>query len=199
MTTTITKRDEQFYIERFKKTLSVQNSRKKNEVHCEIYKGFAVLIWQIDHDTPQGTTKSSFYGYVWRNGGEYDALETLGWGYQGVVAHISGKSLTDLQTAFKKLKKKVDFHANIDNHKNELIKLSHSDCPSIWGNDESVFNALVGDVVRINAFGRTRLGKVVSTSGRRFVVAYMTPSNSIDIHHKILPLQFIFPKEKTNP
>jgi hypothetical protein len=64
--------------------------------------------------------------------------------------------------------------------------------------EEPIYNALIGDVVALRAFGRVRLGKIVKLTGSRFVVAYMTPSNSQDVHYKTLPLNYIYPRERKN-
>ena len=81
-------------------------------------------------------------------------------------------------------------------HKAELIALSQAYLTRGRTTYATpLYNALIGDVVAISAFGRTRLGKVVKLVGSRFVVAYMTPSNSQDVHYKTLPLNHLYPKD----
>jgi hypothetical protein len=50
------------------------------------------------------------------------------------------------------------------------------------------YNAVVGDQVFIQAHGRLRKGIIVETTGRRFIVGYVTPSNHYDLKTKTLSL-----------
>ena len=57
------------------------------------------------------------------------------------------------------------------------------------------YNVIVGDFVYIPAFGKLRKGKVIKTSGSKFVVGYVTPSNHKQVKYKTLPLQGLFIKK----
>lgn len=191
-------RNEAFYIERFKK--SVTQYYKTNariidtDFHCEIYKGFAIVVWKQEWTTPAtGRTRISYSNYVWECGGVFDSLPNLGWISQGCVT--TGYGATTLSESLKKVKKRVDVLSLMYAHKTELQGLSQHYVNRISSNSSPVYNALVGDVVAISAFGRTRLGKIVKTTGNRFIVAYMTPSNPHDVHYKTLPLSSIYPKD----
>ena len=58
------------------------------------------------------------------------------------------------------------------------------------------YNAVIGDQVFIQGHGRLRKGLIVETTGSRFVVAYVTPSNHHDLKYKTLPLSRLYIKEK---
>jgi len=62
---------------------------------------------------------------------------------------------------------------------------------------EPVYNASVNDEVFIQAYGRLRKGVVVDTTGSRFIVGYLVPSNIVDIRYKTLHLSEIFEGAKT--
>lgn len=57
------------------------------------------------------------------------------------------------------------------------------------------FNVLVGDEVFIQAHGRKRKGIVVGTTGSRFIVGYVTPSNHSDLKYKTLSLDNLWIKK----
>lgn len=190
-------RDESFYLERFKNALNdrgyVNGRVVDTDITCEIYKGFAIVTWKQDWNTPtQGVTRQTFSNYVWEVGGVFDHLTNLGWIAQGCVT--TGFNADTQEKALKKSRKKVDLLAEMYSHKAELIALSQTFNRRV-GHLEPLYNALIGDVVTIHAFGRRRLGKVVKLVGSRFVVAYMTPSNSQDVHYKTLPLTHLYPKD----
>jgi len=193
-------RNESFYLQRFKNCVDDRGYANHGRIEdtnfsCEIYKGFAIVTWQQEWNTPtQGVTRKTFNNYVWEVGGVFDNLTSLGWISQGCVA--TGYGAVSLEQTIKKARKKVDLLAELYKHKQELQGLSHANQRRIsYQNDTPLYNALVGDVVAISAFGRTRLGKIVKLVGSRFVVAYMTPSNSHDVHYKTLPLTHLYPKD----
>lgn len=189
--------NESFYLERFKRIVQssyMRNGRLVDEDYtCEIYKGFAIVTWKQVINQPNNTTRDNFTSYVWEVGGIFDKLPNLGWISNGCVT-VTWNSPT-YEKAITKVRKKVDLLSELYAHKSELQALSTQYHARITGNSEPIYNALVGDVVCIRAFGRSRLGKVVKTTGNRFVVAYMTPSNSNDVHYKKLPLSQIYPKD----
>jgi hypothetical protein len=191
-------KDESFYLNRFKDCISSQrwvNGRLIDEdFYCELYKGFAVVVWKREFSTPtQGVTRIKHESFVWEVGGFFDHLQELNWLSQGCVT--TGWGADTLDKALKKVRKKIDLLALIYANKDELQALSITPRRSIKLDEESVFNAGIGDIVAIRAFGRTRLGKVVATTGSRFIVSYMTPSNANDIHYKTLPLTHLYQKE----
>jgi len=198
-TATQTVRDESFYLERFKaKIIDGQWTNGRivdSDYTCEIYKGFAIVTWNREIATPsKGVTRSSYQSFVWEVGSHFDHLDTLNWLGQGCVT--SGFTSDNLDTALKKVRKKIDILFLMYQDKEELKALSITYRADILRDEESVFNASIGDVVALYAFGRTRLGKVIATTGSRFIVAYMTPSNSADVHYKTLPLNHLYPKER---
>lgn len=189
--------NESFYLERFKNCLAksgyVNGRVVDTKFHCEIYKGFALVIWEQEWQRPNNQTEVKFSNYVWEVGGLFDHLTNLAWISQGAVH--TGYNAVSLEQAVKKSKKKIDLLSEMYQHKNELSALSQSYPTRIANNSSSLYNAKIGDVVAIRAFGRTRLGKIVKLVGNRFVIAYMTPSNTHDVHYKTLPLSEIYPKD----
>lgn len=188
--------NESFYLDRFKRCIedrNYANGRVNYEDYtCEIYKGFAIVTWKQEWQQPNNKTRLSFNSFVWEVGGVFDKLTHLGWLGQGVVT--TGSNSTTYEQAIKKMRKRVDLLSEVYAHKTELQVLSHS-YRGRRANAEPLYNALIGDVVAISAFGRTRLGKIVKLVGSRFVVAYMTPSNAQDVHYKTVPLSQIYSKD----
>ena len=67
-----------------------------------------------------------------------------------------------------------------------LIQLSNN-----WAQRSELqepYNLFVGDSVWFMAFGRVRNGIIVDTTGSRFVVGYVTPSNRSELKYKILSM-----------
>jgi len=190
-------RNESFYLERFKscvaRSYAVNGRIVDTDYFCEIYKGFAIVTWKQEWNNVNNGTRIKFSNYVWEVGGVFDHLENLGWIAQGCV--VTGYNADTQEKALKKARKRVDLLAEIYSHKSELMGLSQMWLPRGVTTVTPVYNALIGDVVAIRAFGRARLGKIVKLVGSRFVVAYMTPSNTHDIHYKTLPLSQIYPKD----
>jgi len=191
--------NESFYLERFKRKIIDGNWLNHGRIvdsdyYCEIYKGFAIVVWKREFSTPtNGVTTIKYESFVWEVGGFFDHLNDLGWLAQGCVT--TGWGSHNLETALKKVRKKIDLLACMYSIRDELRALSITYRQSIRHDDSHVFNAGIGDVVAIRAFGRTRLGKIVATTGSRFIVSYMTPSNAQDVHYKTLPLTHLYPKE----
>jgi len=188
--------NESFYLDRFKRCVEDRNYVNgrliDEDYNCEIYKGFAIVTWKQEWQQPNNKTRISFNSYVWQVGGVFDELTNLAWLGQGVIS--TGHGATTYERAIKKIRKRVDLLSEVYAHKEELRALSISYRGRI-ANANPLYNALIGDVVAIRAFGRTRLGKIVKLVGSRFVVAYMTPSNAQDVHYKTLPLSQIYPKD----
>ena len=189
--------DEAFYLNRFKRCIGngYGNGRTVDEdFYCELYKEFAIVTWKREFSTPtQGVTRTEYQAFVWKIGDYFDNLTDLAWLSQGCVTTSWGGASNEV--AIKKVRKKIDLFALMYSVKDELKALSITFCRGIRYDEPHVFNATIGDVVAIRAFGRTRLGKIVATTGSRFIVAYMTPSNANDIHYKTLPLTHLYEKE----
>jgi hypothetical protein len=191
--------DESFYSERFLNTIKTSWSSQvvtPDKVYCEIYKNFAIVIWTRDISASGAPARTHFSNFIWEVGGLFDHLKQLNWIAQGCVS--TGYNATTLEQAIKKSRKKIDLLALLYAEKSELQALSCTYTKGINRSEEPVYNARVGDVVRIQGFGRARLGKIVKTTGNRFIVAYMTPSNAHDVHYKTLPLDRLYEKENKN-
>jgi|688.fasta_scaffold51983_13 hypothetical protein len=198
--TVIRVRDESFYLDRFKKAVKtawIPNGRiVDTDYYCEIYKEFAIVIWKQEIKKPDGTIRLHFNNYIWEVGSIYDNLHNLNWISQGCVS--TGYGAVSFDKTVAKAHKKVDLLSLLYSEKSELQALSHTYGRTLLHDEEPIYNALIGDVVALRAFGRVRLGKIVKLTGSRFVVAYMTPSNSQDVHYKTLPLNYIYPRERKN-
>jgi hypothetical protein len=201
VTSTPIPNDESFYLERFKKKIVEGNWLKHgrlvdSDYYCELYKGFAIVTWKREVSTPtKGVTTIRHESFVWEIGGYFDNISELGWLGQGCVT--SGWGAPTVEKALSKVRKKIDLLALMYSERKQLQALSIVYCRRVAYDEPHVFNATVGDIVLIRAFGRPRLGKIVATVGSRFIVAYMTPSNSLDVHYKTLPLTNLYPKEIT--
>ena len=90
----------------------------------------------------------------------------------------------------KKCQKKLDLLSQIVNVKDELISIADERIGSY--DAKNPYNINVGDQVFIQAHGRLRKGKIVSTTGSRFNVGYLTPSNNIDLKYKTLRLDSLW-------
>ena len=194
--------DEAFYLNRFKECVTNRNYSNgrivDEDFYCELYKGFAIVVWKQEFNTPtQGVTRTLHQSYVWEVGGFFDHITNLGWLAHGCVT--VGWGADTLDKSLKKVRKKIDLLSLMYSSRDELKALSITYCPSIRYDEPHVFNAGIGDVVAIRAFGRTRLGKVITTTGNRFIVAYMTPSNAVDVHYKTLPLNQLYGKKEQKP
>lgn len=128
---------------------------------------------------------------------ESQSIEKLNWSYQ--YALIKGTFETDsFASTMKKAKKRIDLNAKIVAVRDELIAIAPERFPnSLTALQEfSAYNALVGDKVFVHAHGRLRKGIIVDTTGSRFIVGYVTPSNHKELKFKTLPLSRLFVQEK---
>lgn len=126
-----------------------------------------------------------FRAYAWEIGTEYDNKTKLDWAYAG--AEIAGICATN--SAIKTLalaKKKLDIRAKIAEQRERLISIANNRVAYVNANNP--YNAVVNDEVYIQAHGRLRKGVIVDTTGSRFIIGYVTPSNHTDIRWKTLPL-----------
>ena len=177
----------------------------------ESYKGFQIIIvgWFYSHRTifkhdgtpfnyaseivsdsdigSYGESESTqhFRAYAWEIGTDYDNKTELDWSYAG--AEIAG--ICTSNSAIKTLalaKKKLDVRAKVVEQRERLISIVNDRID--YANSNTPYNALVNDEVYIQAHGRLRKGVIVDTTGSRFIIGYVTPSNHKDIRWKTLPL-----------
>ena len=123
------------------------------------------------------------YGsYVWEIGTDFDSVANLNWATQNCVAC----GFTDKTEArsVKKAQKKLDHLALVKLAKDDLIKIA--DERLYINNAENPFNVQVDDELFFRAFGRLRKGKVLATTGSKFVIGYVTPSNHTELKYKTL-------------
>ena len=85
----------------------------------------------------------------------------------------------------KKINKKLNVLSKVADNLDELIGLCREPVSRFAKNAYEVpYNVSVGDHVFIPAFGYWRKGKILATSGAKFIVGYVTPSNTFDLKYK---------------
>ena len=134
--------------------------------------------------TSRGETKvfTCHKAWAWRDGVEEEHPDTNTWW----LSVFSGQYYdTDLQKVLKKAKARLDIEASLQEKRVE-IKEACSNKTHI--NIENPFNLRVNDYAYVHAYGGWRKGVVVGTTGRRFIVGYVVPSNTIQIRYKTVPL-----------
>ena len=122
-------------------------------------------------------------------GGQGDKYQTLGWLGQLAILYMYGGN-TDQNKVINKCKKKLDLLSQIKDVKDELISIADERTSSY--EVKNPYNIDVGDQVFIQAHGRLRKGKIVSTTGSRFIVGYLTPSNHNELKYKTLRLDSLW-------
>jgi hypothetical protein len=122
-------------------------------------------------------------------GGVGDLKQELDWLGQSATLYMYGGD-TDATKTIKKCQKKLDLLSQIANVRDELISISTERASSY--DTKNPYNINVGDQVFIQAHGRLRKGKIVSTTGSRFIVGYLTPSNHDDLKYKTLRLDSLW-------
>lgn len=139
------------------------------------------------------TDVHTYYAYAWKIGGISDSNTDLSWSTQFAV--LGGICVSDSLTKTRKQAiKKLDTLASLDQIKNTLISICNE---QLWRNNSTAmnpYNASIGDHVFIQAHGRLRKGVIVETSGARFVVGYVTPSNHVDLKIKVVRLNQMWVK-----
>ena len=135
-----------------------------------------------------------FLAWAWRIDG-VGVAEPLKWNSEHAV--ICGSHSADkIEKTIKLAKKRIDLEAKIVAVQDQLIAIAGE--RMVYSSNMSAFNpynAVVNDQVFIQGFGRLRKGIIVETTGSRFVVAYVTPSNHHDLKYKTLPLSRLYKKE----
>ena len=118
-------------------------------------------------------------------GGVGDTKQTLNWLGDVATLYMYGGD-TDPNKVIKKCQKKLDLLSQIVNVRDELISIADERIG--YYDTKNPYNINVGDQVFIQAHGRMRKGKIVSTTGSRFIVGYLTPSNHNELKYKTLRL-----------
>ena len=179
----------------------------------QIYKGFQLIIIGFNYEFRtvldlNGNPSSNYLadsdigGYMndirsfvfhesiaYEIGGVGDLKQELDWLGQSATLYMYGGD-TDATKTIKKCQKKLDLLSQIANVRDELISISTERASSY--DTKNPYNINVGDQVFIQAHGRLRKGKIVSTTGSRFIVAYLTPSNHNDLKYKTLRLDCLW-------
>jgi hypothetical protein len=136
--------------------------------------------------------QATFVAFAWEIGGDYDTLADLNWLGMGAIINQLGTS-NSLKKTTKTAQKKLDILAQVHAVKDTLIQIA--DERLNYNEAVNPFNVIVGDQVWIDAHGRKRKGVITSTTGSRFNVAYLTPSNHNDLKYKTLGIPHLFVKE----
>jgi hypothetical protein len=129
--------------------------------------------------------------------GDSESNPDIKFSYQYAV--IKGTFETNsFEATMKKAKKRIDLQAKIVAVRDELIRIADERMvrSSTAQEEFCVYNALVGDHVFIQAHGRLRKGIVVDTTGSRFIVGYVTPSNHNELKFKTLRLSNLYTQDK---
>lgn len=189
---------------------------KEINYHEQEYKGFQLIIqetqfqvqtvldknglatqWHIDESEISGyidqQDQSVFVAFAYEIGNaDLDAITDLKWFSQGSVIYCYGKS-DQLKKTLKTAQKKLDILAQAVAVKDTLIQITNERLN--YNEGVNPFNVVVGDQVWIDAHGRKRKGVITSTTGSRFNVVYLTPSNHDDLKYKTVGIPNIFVKE----
>ena len=139
----------------------------------------------------------TFIAFGYQIGDNNKLIDELNFSYQFAV--IKGTFETNsFDATIKKAKKRIDLQSKIVAVSDELIAIASER----WNggfthpNEFTPYNAFVGDQVFIHAHGRLRKGIIVDTTGSRFIVGYVTPSNHNELKFKTLPLSLLHQLEK---
>jgi hypothetical protein len=179
----------------------------------QIYKGFQLIVIKFNYEFRtvldlNGNTTDSYLAddeigghmkdvrsFVYHEsiayeiGGVGDAQQHLNWLGELATLYMYGGD-TDPNKAIKKCKKKLDLLSQIVDVRDELISITDERIGLY--DTKNPYNINVGDQVFIQAHGRLRKGKIVSTTGSRFNVGYLTPSNHSDLKYKTLRLDSLW-------
>jgi hypothetical protein len=137
---------------------------------------------------------TTFVAWAWRIDGQHTD-KPLNWNSEHAV--ICGSHSSDkIEKTIKLAKKRIDLEDKIVAVQDQLIAMAGE--RMVYSTNMSAFNpynAVVNDQVFIQGHGRLRKGIIVDTTGSRFIVAYVTPSNHHDLKYKTLPLSRLYQKE----
>ena len=188
-----------------------------NTYYEEEYKGHSLIIqgshsvWNTILDktgnpfsgTPDSATDIASRGdlnnhdlyiaWAWRIGESTDSND-LQWNSQYAVI-CGSHSSDDLAKTIKNAKKRLDLEAKIVAVKDQLISIANERMAYFSNMSQfTPYNAVLNDQVFVQGHGRLRKGIIVETTGSRFIVAYVTPSNHVDLKYKTLPLSRMYKK-----
>ena len=139
----------------------------------------------------------TFIAFGYQIGLSAEPVVNLAFSYQFAV--IKGTFETDsFDATMKKAKKRIDLQSKIVAVSDELIRIANIKFNRTTTSIQEFvpYNALVGDEVFIQAHGRLRKGIIVDTTGSRFIVGYVTPSNHNELKFKTLRLSDLYTQEK---
>lgn len=139
----------------------------------------------------------TFVAFGYGIGDESSVIDSINYSYQYAV--IKGTFETDsFNATMKKAKKRIDLQAKIRDVRDELISIADDrfNIRTTAVSNYSAYNALIGDKVFVHAHGRLRRGVIVDTTGSRFIVGYVTPSNHSELKFKTLPLSQLYVQEQ---
>jgi hypothetical protein len=140
--------------------------------------------------------RTEYLAYAWEIKDSYFEAELKStWVFEFSV--LAGLGISDSYEKTRKTAiKKLDTLKKIKDVLPRLIEIS--DERLLIGHDQKEkyrpFNVLVGDEVFVQAHGRKRKGIVVGTTGSRFIVGYVTPSNHHDLKYKTLGMDYLWVK-----
>jgi hypothetical protein len=138
--------------------------------------------------------RSDFYAYAYTIGDPSDQFQDLAYTDQYALIQGIGRSHSlakTRKTAIDKLK----ILAGVQAVNDQLISICDERFYQGSNTVNNPYNIVIGDQVFINAHGRLRKGIVTATTGSRFVVGYVTPSNHSDLRYKIVRLGQTYVKE----
>jgi hypothetical protein len=136
--------------------------------------------------------RSDFYAYAWKIGDPSDQNQDLA--YTGQFAILEGICVsTSLEKTRKGALAKLKIYADVEAVKDQLISICEDRLNSRAGINP--YNVTIGDQVFIHAHGRLRKGIVTGTTGSRFIVGYVTPSNHEDAKYKIVHMAQTYVKD----
>jgi hypothetical protein len=138
--------------------------------------------------------RTIFMAWAWREGCK-DSDQPLKWNSENAV--ICGSHTSDkIEKTIKLAKKRIDLEAKIVAVRDQLIAMAGERMTyRVDMSKHTPYNAVINDEVFIQGHGRLRKGIIVDTTGSRFIVAYVTPSNHDDLKYKTLPLSRLYQKE----
>lgn len=133
-----------------------------------------------------------FYAYAYKIGHHSDVNQDLAYTDQfAILQGICGSN--SLAKTRKGALDKLKLLAGVEAVQDQLISICEDRLYSNAG--KNPYNVMIGDQVFIWAHGRLRKGIVTATTGSRFVVGYVTPSNHYDLKYKIVRLGNTYVKD----
>ena len=138
---------------------------------------------------------STYYATSYRIDEEELQLPPLQWNSQRSLFSMVYVS-NSANNTLKKAMKRIDLENKLLAVRDELIDIANdrwnNGFTNYNDNQFAPYNARINDKVFIQAHGRLRRGIIVDTTGSRFVVGYLTPSNFKDMKFKTLPLSLMY-------